>query len=206
MNLQVIKLCFVASVELLLLFACDDVDNKLWGCRLWWNWLCYYVLLFFLVMWCDVVINFVDNAMLQEKFSDDELPLFIGNNGDIGLCLCDEWWMSLCDVMLHVSSHMHCIFCDILDWKTATKTYALALMATCDEGLCLVDDSINWQFCDGGWSPVGTTCMCIKISCCISLLHIWVAVLINCCHCITLMIILWLFVVWIICEAVIYII
>ena len=34
-----------------------------------------------------VLIVVVDNAKLEENLSDDELPLFIGNNNDIGLCL-----------------------------------------------------------------------------------------------------------------------
>ena len=34
-----------------------------------------------------MLIVVVDNAKLQENLSDDELPLFIGNNSDIGLCL-----------------------------------------------------------------------------------------------------------------------
>ena len=45
----------------------------------------------------------------------------------------------VCDCCMHTFA--------LLSWpglaKIATKAYALALMATCDEGLCLVDASIN---------------------------------------------------------------
>ena len=84
------------------------------------------VLLWFL-LWI-----FVDNAKLQRILDDDELPLFTGNNCDVGLCLamnddCREY------VMVHSLSHIHF---HTLWWPGLENS---------EEGLCLVDSSINWQ-------------------------------------------------------------
>ena len=79
-----------------------------------------------------VAVNFVDNVKLYRILNDNELPLFIGNNGDVGLCLvmdddCCEY------VIVHSLSHIHL---HTLWWPG---------LENCEEGLWLVDASIYWQ-------------------------------------------------------------
>ena len=78
-------------------------------------------------------MNFVDNAKLHWILNDDELPLFTSNNGDMGLCLVinDDF----CEyVIVHSLSHIH------------LHILRQPWLENCEEGLCLVDASINWQF------------------------------------------------------------
>lgn len=77
------------------------------------------------------------------NYLGDELPLFIGYDCYIGVCLAmNDDCCEVCDA--HSLSNINCIFCDGLDWQN------------CEKVLCLVDACINWQFSDGGLCPVGT--------------------------------------------------
>ena len=89
--------------------------------------LCWVVVLLWLSLWI-----LVGNAKLHGILNDDELPLFTGNNGDVGLCL--EMDGDCCEyVIIHLLSH---IYLHTLWWPG---------LANCEEGLCLVDASIYWQ-------------------------------------------------------------
>ena len=76
-------------------------------------------------------MNFVDNAKLRGILNDDELPLFTGNNDDIGLCLAMN--DDCCEhVIVHSLSHIH------------LHILRRPGLENCEEGLCLVNVSINW--------------------------------------------------------------